>query len=67
MQHCETLVVAVPRAFEDAGRNGGPAVVLFSPACASFDQYRNFEIRGDAFRTAVAALEGVSLNSQEAA
>ncbi len=67
VQHCETLDVAVPRAFEDAGRNGGPAVVLFSPACASFDQYRNFEIRGDAFRTAVAALEGVSLNSQEAA
>ena len=28
-------------------------VVLLSPACASFDQYRNFEIRGDAFRQIV--------------
>jgi UDP-N-acetylmuramoylalanine--D-glutamate ligase len=30
-----------------------------SPACASFDQYRNFEIRGAAFRELVTALEGV--------
>jgi UDP-N-acetylmuramoylalanine--D-glutamate ligase len=34
-------------------------VVLLSPACASFDQYRNFEIRGDAFRALVRALPGV--------
>ena len=33
-------------------------MVLLSPACASFDQYRNFEIRGDAFRDLVAALPG---------
>ena len=31
-------------------------VVLFSPAATSFDQYRNFEIRGAAFRAAVEAL-----------
>jgi UDP-N-acetylmuramoylalanine--D-glutamate ligase len=31
-------------------------VVLLSPACASYDQYPNFEIRGDAFRAAVEAL-----------
>ncbi len=31
-------------------------VVLFSPAAASFDQYRDFEARGAAFRAAVAAL-----------
>ncbi|MCP5084971.1 MAG: UDP-N-acetylmuramoyl-L-alanine--D-glutamate ligase [Alphaproteobacteria bacterium] len=66
-QQCGTLDVAVAKAFDDARRDGGPAVVLFSPACASFDQYRNFEIRGDAFRAAVAALDGVSMSSQEAA
>jgi UDP-N-acetylmuramoylalanine--D-glutamate ligase len=31
-------------------------VVLLSPACASFDQFRDFEHRGDVFRAAVKAL-----------
>ncbi|MBV8419258.1 MAG: UDP-N-acetylmuramoyl-L-alanine--D-glutamate ligase [Hyphomicrobiales bacterium] len=34
-------------------------VVLLSPACASFDQYRNFEVRGDKFRELVRALPGL--------
>lgn len=33
-------------------------VILFSPACASFDQYPNFEKRGDHFRNLVITLEG---------
>ncbi|MEL7049708.1 MAG: cyanophycin synthetase, partial [Pseudomonadota bacterium] len=35
----------------------GP-VVLLSPACASFDQYKNFEVRGDAFKQLVQSLPG---------
>lgn len=34
-------------------------VVMLSPACASFDQFRDFEARGDAFRQIVAALMAV--------
>ncbi len=43
---CRTLDVAVARAAEMA-KNGD--VVLLSPACASFDQFKSFEHRGDVF------------------
>jgi len=39
--------------------DSGEAVVLLSPACASFDQFKNFEVRGDAFRAAVNAIAGI--------
>ena len=51
-----TLAVAVEAAAGDARATGRDEVVLLSPACASFDQFRNFEVRGDAFRNAVLAL-----------
>jgi UDP-N-acetylmuramoylalanine--D-glutamate ligase len=55
-----TLDAAVEHAAADAAADGtDEPVVLLSPACASFDQYRNFEVRGDAFRKAVLALDGV--------
>ncbi len=43
------------------GKTDGDATVLLAPACASFDQYRRFELRGDAFCRAVAGLEGVHM------
>jgi UDP-N-acetylmuramoylalanine--D-glutamate ligase len=55
-----TLEVAVASAARDAESSGlHDPVVLLSPACASYDQYRNFEIRGAAFRDLVNALPGV--------
>ena len=48
------LPTAIREAAASAGSDPAAApVVLLSPACASFDQYRNFEIRGDAFRQIV--------------
>ena len=59
---CVTLDAAVAAAARDAEASGGAEpVVLLSPACASYDQYRNFEVRGDAFRALVAALPGIQL------
>ena len=55
-----TLEAAIPAAARDAEAAGlTDAVVLLSPACASFDQYRNFEVRGDRFRELVQALGNV--------
>jgi len=55
-----TLEKAVSGAARDAASSSAAEpVVLLSPACASFDQYRNFEVRGDAFRTLVQALPGI--------
>ena len=59
---CGTIEQAAAAAARDArAENRSNAVVLLSPACASYDQYRNFEIRGDAFRALVAALPGIEL------
>jgi len=51
---CGELERAVGAAAE-AAKAG--EVVLLSPACASFDQFKDFEARGQAFRTAVEALQ----------
>ncbi|MGB3636657.1 MAG: UDP-N-acetylmuramoyl-L-alanine--D-glutamate ligase, partial [Rivularia sp. (in: cyanobacteria)] len=44
-----TMEKAVARGLELAKKHDA-SVVLLSPACASFDQYANFEVRGDDFR-----------------
>ncbi|QGM45697.1 UDP-N-acetylmuramoyl-L-alanine--D-glutamate ligase [Methylocystis heyeri] len=50
-ERCVTLQTAIQCAARDAARSAGPEpVVLLSPACASYDQFANFEARGDLFR-----------------
>jgi UDP-N-acetylmuramoylalanine--D-glutamate ligase len=53
VEEARTLDVAVQRAAANARRG---ETVLLSPACASFDQFRDYEARGAAFRAAVEAL-----------
>jgi UDP-N-acetylmuramoylalanine--D-glutamate ligase len=56
----ETLDRAVSEAARDAETSAlAHPVVLLSPACASFDQFANFEQRGDVFRGLVRKLPGV--------
>jgi len=58
-ERCGTLDVAVAQARAAALAEALPgAVVLLSPACASWDQFKSFEHRGDVFRALVAALPG---------
>lgn len=63
----ETLDVAVRAAFEDSRNSNArdpearDPVLLFSPACASFDQFRNFAIRGDRFCEIVAEVTGLKV------
>ena len=56
----ETMEAAVSQAAQDAAANmRSSPVVLLSPACASFDQFKNFEIRGDAFVSLVSKLPNI--------
>ena len=55
VERCELISEAVSRA-RNAARDG--EVVLLSPACASFDQFRDFEKRGEHFRQLVGVFTG---------
>jgi UDP-N-acetylmuramoylalanine--D-glutamate ligase len=60
-QITQVLSAAIAAAARDAEASGAKEpVVLLSPACASFDQYPNFEVRGKAFTDLVLAIPGVS-------
>ena len=60
----EVMPRAVAAAAADAAASGlREPVVLLSPACASFDQYPNFELRGQAFTDLVLALPGIAAPS----
>ena len=53
-----TLMDSLTEAVEEAARRAKPGdVVLLSPACASFDQFRDYKDRGEVFRQAVKTLQ----------
>ena len=59
-----TLDEAVSHAYQDAKASGEDCpIILLSPACASFDQFKDFEARGEAFRHIVQDLGGNALVS----
>ncbi len=60
---CDDLEHATAAAFADARDGGAEETVLLSPACASFDQYPDFEKRGDAFKAIVHALAAPRMES----
>jgi UDP-N-acetylmuramoylalanine--D-glutamate ligase len=65
---CDILDRAVEHAFLDADQSTArPATVLLSPACASFDQYDNFEQRGNHFIRLIKDLEQHKNDIREAA
>jgi len=57
IDHSETLETAVQRASTSAVPGD---VVVLAPACASFDQFQNYEHRGQVFKETVRSLAGTS-------
>jgi UDP-N-acetylmuramoylalanine--D-glutamate ligase len=64
VERCEMLCEAVQRAMA-AAKPGD--VILLSPACASFDQFKDYEARGETFRQLVAGLTGARVAEREPA
>ncbi len=65
--HSGDILVATQQAHHQATQDQNPgSVVLFSPACASFDQFPNFEVRGDFFKQCVDGLVQTHVNKAPA-
>jgi hypothetical protein len=62
-----TLDHAIELAAKDAEASASEPVVLLSPACGSFDQFRNFEVHGDEFRELVVRIPGMTRATDEKA
>jgi UDP-N-acetylmuramoylalanine--D-glutamate ligase len=60
IDHAETLEKAIEHAAESAQPGD---IVLLAPACSSFDQFQNYEHRGQVFKQVVASLSAVSSRS----
>ena len=66
IKKCGDLKTAIEDARDAALRDGiAGAVVILSPACASFDQFKDFELRGIEFQKLVAAMSRGSLRNFE--
>ncbi|MFN3867917.1 MAG: UDP-N-acetylmuramoyl-L-alanine--D-glutamate ligase [Hyphomicrobiaceae bacterium] len=64
-EHCGTLDVAVAAAARDAAASSAKEpVVLLSPACASYDQFKSFEHRGDEFLRLVSGLPDATMKGR---
>ena len=48
-ESCRVMNIAVKKCFEDIKINNSFSTLLLAPACSSFDQYDNYEKRGDDF------------------
>lgn len=55
---CNTIDVATKKAHHDAQNAVEPSTVLLAPACASWDQFKSFEARGDAFMAIIRDIQG---------
>jgi UDP-N-acetylmuramoylalanine--D-glutamate ligase len=59
---CGTMDCALNLAYRDAKREHGQVVILLSPMCSSFDQFKNYEHRGNLFTEMVLELKECSGN-----